>query len=131
MPYTMRKVPNKNCYRVSKKSGKKSKKGTRKVFSKCASRSNALKQMRLLRALEYNRDFVILNKNANSAYVISTVKDWIFLTKFFSAKILTKHPKGQLETIVDRKFVYNQNFELNSDLDFKFRYILEFRVKFV
>ena len=61
MPYTMRKVPGKNCYRVSKKNVKNSKtakKGTRKVFSKCATRENAVKQMRLLRALEYNKRFV-------------------------------------------------------------------------
>jgi len=63
----MRKVPRKNCYRVSKRYSKKSpnppkgaKKSakTRKVFSKCATRENAIKQMRLLRALEFNKDFV-------------------------------------------------------------------------
>ena len=60
MPYTMRKVSGKKCYRVSKKyvkKSKKSKKGTRKVFAKCATRENAVKQMRLLRALEYNKNF--------------------------------------------------------------------------
>lgn len=57
MPYTIRKVPGKKCYRVSKKYTKKSKRGTRKVFSKCATRENAVKQMRLLRALEYNKNF--------------------------------------------------------------------------
>ena len=57
MPYTMRKVPKKSCYRVSKKS-KTAKKRTRKVFAKCATRENAIKQMRLLRALEYNKNFV-------------------------------------------------------------------------
>ena len=56
MPYTMRKVPGKNCYRVSKKY-KQSKKRTRKIFAKCATRKNAIKQMRLLRALEYNKNF--------------------------------------------------------------------------
>jgi hypothetical protein len=53
----MRKVPGKKCYRVSKKYTKKAKKGTRKVFAKCATRENAVKQMRLLRALEYNKNF--------------------------------------------------------------------------
>jgi hypothetical protein len=53
----MRKVPGKKCYRVSKKSKKV--KGTRKVFAKCATRENAVKQMRLLRALEYNKNFTI------------------------------------------------------------------------
>ena len=57
MPYTMRKIPNKNCFRVSKKYAKNAKKGTRKVFSKCSTRANAIKQMRLLRALEYNKNF--------------------------------------------------------------------------
>ena len=58
MPYTMRKVPGKNCYRVSKKS-KTAKNRTRKVFAKCATRQNAVKQMRLLRALEYNKNFTL------------------------------------------------------------------------
>ena len=60
MPYIMRKVSGKKCYRVSKKYTKKSKqnkRGTRKVFAKCATRENAVKQMRLLRALEYNKNF--------------------------------------------------------------------------
>jgi hypothetical protein len=56
MPYTMRKVPNKKCYRVSKKN-KTVKNGTRKVFSKCATKQNAIKQLRLLRALQYNKNF--------------------------------------------------------------------------
>jgi hypothetical protein len=55
MPYTMRKVPNKNCYRVSKRKTKKNTK--RRVFSKCTSREKAIKQMRLLRALENNKNF--------------------------------------------------------------------------
>ena len=67
MPYSMRKVPRKNCYRVSKRYSKKSAnppknavktRKTRKVFSKCATRENAIKQMRLLRALEFNKNFV-------------------------------------------------------------------------
>jgi hypothetical protein len=55
MPYTIRKVPKKNCYRVSKKNRSK---GTRKVFSKCATKKNAIKQLRLLRALQFNRKFI-------------------------------------------------------------------------
>lgn len=63
----MRKVPRKNCYRVSKRYSKKSlntsknaKKSTktRKVFSKCATRENAIKQMKLLRALQFNKNFI-------------------------------------------------------------------------
>jgi hypothetical protein len=59
----MRKVKNKTCYRVSKKSNKKSNRKLKKVFSKCATRKNAIKQMRLLRALEYNRNFTYKKRN--------------------------------------------------------------------
>jgi len=58
MPYTMRKVRNKSCYRVSKKVRPNKKTVKRRVFSKCATRENAVKQMKLLRALENNKDFV-------------------------------------------------------------------------
>ena len=51
MPYSVRKIPNKNCYKVYNQK-------TKKVFSKCSSKKNATKQMRLLRALQYNKDFV-------------------------------------------------------------------------
>ena len=50
MPYTLRKVRNKSCYRVvNKKTGQ--------VKARCATRKNAEKQMRLLRALEHNPGF--------------------------------------------------------------------------
>ncbi len=51
MPYSIRKVNNRKCYRVYNKR-------TKKTFAKCSSRKNAEKQIRLLRALEYNKDFV-------------------------------------------------------------------------
>jgi hypothetical protein len=54
MPYTIRKVRNKSCYRIINKR-------TKKVFSKCATKENAAKQLRLLRALQYNKSFVPLN----------------------------------------------------------------------
>ena len=54
----MRKVRNKSCYRVSKKVRANKKTAKRRVFSKCATRENAVKQMKLLRALEFNKDFV-------------------------------------------------------------------------
>lgn len=56
MPYSIRKVPKKPCYRVYNKKSKK-------VFAKCATRKNAEKQMRLLRALENNKNFVPNSKN--------------------------------------------------------------------
>jgi len=51
MPYIMKKVNNKKCYRVTNKK-------TKKVFSKCTSKKNATRQMRLLRAIENNKNFV-------------------------------------------------------------------------
>jgi hypothetical protein len=56
MPYSIRKVPKKRCYRVYNKK-------TQKIFAKCATRKNAEKQMRLLRALENNKNFVPNSKN--------------------------------------------------------------------
>ena len=55
MPYRSRKVRGKNCYRVSNKNNKR-------VFAKCTSRKNATLQMRLLRALEYNKKFTPYSK---------------------------------------------------------------------
>jgi len=51
MPYTMRKVPKKNCYKVYNSK-------TKRVFAKCTTKTNAKKQMRLLRAIENNKNFV-------------------------------------------------------------------------
>ena len=55
MPYTSRKVPKKDCYRVTNRK-------TKRVFSKCSTKENAKKQIRLLRAIEYNKNFVPRNK---------------------------------------------------------------------
>ena len=51
MPYRLRKVTGKNCYRVLNKR-------TKKVFTKCSSKAKANKQLRLLRAIENNKNFV-------------------------------------------------------------------------
>ena len=50
MPYTIRKVNKKNCFRVSNKK-------TKKVYAKCSTRMNAKKQVRLLQAIEKNSAF--------------------------------------------------------------------------
>lgn len=50
MPYTIRKVRNKNCYTVRTTK-------TKKVKAKCATKENAKKQVRLLTALEVNKGF--------------------------------------------------------------------------
>lgn len=59
MPYATRKMPNKDCYKVYNRKSKK-------VFSKCSSKKNATKQLRLLRALQFNKNFVIKPRNKTS-----------------------------------------------------------------
>ena len=51
MPYSLRKVTRRNCYRITNKK-------TKKIFARCTSKKNALAQLRLLRAMEYNKNFV-------------------------------------------------------------------------
>ena len=51
MPYLLRKVSGKKCYRVLNKR-------SRKVFTKCSSKAKATRQLRLLRAIENNKNFV-------------------------------------------------------------------------
>lgn len=58
MPYKIRKVRNKSCYKVYKPK-------TKKVFAKCSTLENAQKQVRLLGAIENNYTFrkkLIANK---------------------------------------------------------------------
>jgi len=47
----MRKVPNKKCYRVTNRR-------TKRVMSKCTTKERAKKQLRLLRAIQNNKNFV-------------------------------------------------------------------------
>lgn len=56
MPYTIRKVPKRNCYSVKKTKAEKGKK--RRTFARCTSKSKARKQVRLLYALENDPKFV-------------------------------------------------------------------------
>lgn len=51
MPYDTRKVRGKNCFKVYNKK-------TKKVYSRCATKENAQKQIRLLRAIDNNKNFV-------------------------------------------------------------------------
>jgi len=51
MPYRTRKVRGKKCYRVFNADNKR-------VFAKCTTQKKATKQMRLLRAIQYNSSFV-------------------------------------------------------------------------
>ncbi len=50
VPYTIRKAHKKDCFRVMNKK-------TRRVFAKCTTHNNAIKQDKLLRALMYNKTF--------------------------------------------------------------------------
>lgn len=54
MPYAIRKVSGKNCYKVFNKTNKR-------VFSKCTTMKKAKKQLSLLRAIENNPKFVRRN----------------------------------------------------------------------
>ena len=68
MPYQIRKVVNKTCYRVTNKSSKK-------ITARCTTKSKAQKQMRLLNAIQYNRNFVPRGRTAKiSTAKISTAK---------------------------------------------------------
>lgn len=60
MPYTIRKVNNKNCYRNMNKR-------TRKVFAKCSTHKKALLQLRLLHALQFNKNFVLRKRPKNGS----------------------------------------------------------------
>jgi hypothetical protein len=51
MPYTMRKVRRKPCFKVYNQK-------TKRVYSKCTSKEKAQKQIKLLNAIKYNKDFV-------------------------------------------------------------------------
>jgi len=51
MPYAIRKMPRRSCYRLYNTKSKR-------IFSKCTTRKRANRQLRLLNALKYNRKFV-------------------------------------------------------------------------
>jgi hypothetical protein len=57
MPYAIRKVRNKSCYKVYNKT-------TKHAFAKCTTKKRAEKQLRLLRAIEGNKNFVPLAQSA-------------------------------------------------------------------
>ena len=50
MPYTIRKVRGRPCYRVKNRR-------TKRVFAKCTSKKNAKAQIKLLHAIDYNPKF--------------------------------------------------------------------------
>lgn len=62
MPYSIRKIPGKKCYRIKNTANKR-------VFAKCSSRKNAIKQLNLLRALQYNKTFKLLPKEQRPSYL--------------------------------------------------------------
>ena len=59
MPYQIRKVTKRRCYKLYNRN-------TKKVFSKCGSKPNVQKQLRLLRALQYNKTFKPYSQNKTS-----------------------------------------------------------------
>ena len=57
MPYILKKVRGKSCWQVKNKY-------TKKVFAKCSSTKNAKSQLRLLRAIEFNKSFKLKPKGS-------------------------------------------------------------------
>lgn len=57
MPYILKKVRGKNCWQVKNKY-------TKKIFAKCSSYKNANSQLRLLRAIEFNKSFKLKPKGS-------------------------------------------------------------------
>ena len=72
--------------------------------------------------IEFYNNFEYLEKK-NDFYIIDTIKKWIFLTKFNNSYLIINYPNGKIETVVDKKFIYNQQFMLGGYLDFNYRYI--------
>ena len=59
MPYKIRYSRKNKCYSVINKT-------TKRVFAKCTTKNNAMKQSRLLRAIMFNKNFVPYgNRNTN------------------------------------------------------------------
>ena len=50
MPYVMRKLSKRRCYSVKNKK-------TKRIMSKCTSKKKAIRQMRLLRGIKFNKKF--------------------------------------------------------------------------
>lgn len=67
MPYGIRKTRNKNCYNVFNKK-------TKHKFSKCSTFENANKQLRLLRALQFNKNFVSYTRSKEKKKNNKTLK---------------------------------------------------------
>ena len=59
MPYAIRKMPRRSCYRLYNTKNKR-------IFSKCTTRKRANSQLRLLNALKYNKKFVPIGTYGSS-----------------------------------------------------------------
>jgi hypothetical protein len=57
MPYILKKVRGKKCWQVKNKY-------TKKIFAKCSTEKNAKSQLRLLRAIEFNKSFKLKPKGS-------------------------------------------------------------------
>jgi DNA polymerase IIIc chi subunit len=67
MPYTARRVRSRKCYRVINTQ-------TKRVFSKCTSKARAMKQLRLLRAIQNNKNFVPYSRLSKTRRVSEPIK---------------------------------------------------------
>lgn len=57
MPFTLRKVNRRACYKVYNRKSKR-------VHAKCTSKEKAKKQLQLLRAITYNKNFQLRNRRS-------------------------------------------------------------------
>jgi hypothetical protein len=68
MPFTMKKVRGKRCYSVFNT------KSPQRIHSKCTTKNKAQKQLRLLRAIIFNKNFKLRPKNINNLQANKTRK---------------------------------------------------------
>jgi hypothetical protein len=75
--------------------------------------------------LELNNESVIIKKNNDTnKYMISSTIQWVYLTNFYKGYLVLTLPNDmKVETPVDKKFVYNQDYMLTQDIDFNYMYI--------
>lgn len=121
MPYKIRKVNKRRCYSV--KNLKK-----KKTFSKCTTRKNAQKQIRLLRALQFNKNFKPnerrrTSKGGTKPNKNKTVK--IKMDKKMDKKTIAEEKKQEIEKTRPLHFQEYEDWyetiaeeELNSQLPY-------------
>jgi hypothetical protein len=63
-----------------------------------------------------NKSYIL--ESEGYEYIISSIHEWNALTNPKQSFILVNYPAGLIKTPIDKKFLYNQTYKLNNDLDF-------------